>query len=131
MSLMDGVFWWTGAAIAVAACVALAATALYVAAYAVKLARSGETYENGVGRNKDLLVALLATAYALLMVFAGGLKYLLLSAVIYAPGTLLYLKARHEQGVAAFNGRERVVFAVVLLGAIVALVGLVGGWIVL
>lgn len=104
---------------------------LLVAAYAVKLARSGETYENGVGRDKDLLVAVLATAYALLMVFAGGLKYLLLSAVIYAPGTLLYLKARHEQGVAAFNGRERMVFAVVLLGAVVALAGLVGGWIVL
>jgi len=104
---------------------------LLVAAYAVKLARSGETCEDGVGRRKDLLIAVLATAYAVLMVFAGGLKYLLLSALIYAPGTLLYLQARREQGLAAFNGRERVVFAVVLLGAVVALAGLLGGWILL
>jgi len=104
---------------------------LLVAAYGVKLARSGETYEDGAGRNKDLLIALLATAYAVLMVLAGGLKYLLLSAVIYAPGTLLYLKARHEQGAAAFTGREWVVFGVVLLGGVVAVLGLVGGWIVL
>lgn len=104
---------------------------LLVAAYAVKLAHTGEGYENGAGRGKDLLVAVLATAYAVLMVLAGGLKYLLLSALIYGPGTLLYLKARHEQEVAAFNGREKGVFAVVVLGAVVALAGLFGGWIVL
>ncbi len=104
---------------------------LLVAAYAVQLAARGETYDNGPRRRKDLLVALLATAYAVLMVFAGGLKYLLLSAVIYAPGTLLYLKARQEQGLAVFNGREWGVFGVVLLGGVVAVVGLVGGWIVL
>lgn len=104
---------------------------LLVAAYAVKLARSGETYADGTGRNKDLLIALLATAYAVLMVLAGGLKYLLLSAVIYAPGTLLYLKARHEQGLPAFTGQEWLVFGVVLLGGVVAVAGLVGGWIVL
>lgn len=104
---------------------------LLVAAYAVKLARSGETYENGVGRRKDLLIALIATGYAVLMVFAGGLKYLLLSALIYAPGTLLYFKARREQGVVTFNAAERLVFGVAVLGAGVALVGLVSGWIVL
>lgn len=102
---------------------------LLVAAYAVKLARSGETYENGVGRRKDLLIALIATGYAVLMVFAGGLKYLLLSALIYAPGTVLYFKARREQGVVTFNAAERLVFGVAVLGAGVALAGMVSGWI--
>ncbi|MFK3820314.1 hypothetical protein ACI2KG_27600 [Pseudomonas sp. NPDC089407] len=67
-------------------------------------------------RGKDLLVALLATAYAVLMVWAGGMKYLLLSAVIYGPGTVLYIKARMEQQRQVFSGFERGVFAVVLLG---------------
>ena len=70
---------------------------LLVAAYALKLAYSRETYGNDAKeRGKDLLIAVLATAYALLMVWAGGMKYLLLSAVIYGPGTLLYIKARRS-----------------------------------
>ncbi|QXH44202.1 amino acid permease [Pseudomonas xanthosomatis] len=101
---------------------------LLVAAYALKLAASRETYENAAGeRGKDLLVALLATAYALLMVWAGGMKYLLLSAVIYGPGTLLYIKARREQQRQVFSGFERGVFAVVVLGAVVAVYGLASG----
>ena len=101
---------------------------LLVAAYGLKLAASRETYESAAGeRSKDLLIALLATAYAVLMVWAGGLKYLLLSALIYGPGTLLYIKARREQQRQVFNGFERVVFGVVLLGALIALYGLVSG----
>lgn len=81
---------------------------LLVAAYALKLAASRETYETDAAeRGKDLLVALLATAYAVLMVWAGGMKYLLLSAVIYGPGTVLYIKARLEQQRQVFSGFER------------------------
>jgi arginine:ornithine antiporter / lysine permease len=101
---------------------------LLVAAYALKLAYSRETYENDAReRGKDLLIAVLATAYALLMVWAGGMKYLLLSAVIYGPGTLLYIKARREQQRRVFNGFERAVFAVVVLGALIAMYGLING----
>lgn len=101
---------------------------LLVAAYALKLAVSQETYQQGAPeRGKDLLVALLATAYAVLMVWAGGMKYLLLSAVIYGPGTVLYIKARMEQQRQVFSGLERGVFAVVLLGAVIAVYGLVSG----
>ncbi|MCI1041147.1 hypothetical protein [Pseudomonas putida] len=70
---------------------------LLVAAYALKLARARETYVLARGnRAKDMVIAVLATAYALLMLYAGGLKYLLLSAVIYAPGTLLSSIARRK-----------------------------------
>ncbi len=101
---------------------------LLVAAYALKLAASRETYETDAAeRGKDLLVALLATAYAVLMVWAGGMKYLLLSAVIYGPGTVLYIKARMEQQRQVFSGFERTVFAVVVLGAMIAVYGLVSG----
>ncbi len=101
---------------------------LLVAAYALKLAGSRETYESEPGeRGKDLLIALLATAYAVLMVWAGGLKYVLLSALIYGPGTLLYIKARREQSRQLFTGFERVVFGLVILGAAIALYGLVSG----
>ncbi|MDD2056500.1 amino acid permease [Pseudomonas sp. GD03860] len=105
---------------------------LLVAAYALKLAKTRETYTvvEG-GRAKDLVIAILATAYALLMLYAGGLKYLLLSAVIYAPGTLLYIQARREQGLPVFSGPERLLFAATVVGAIVAVHGLATGWITL
>jgi arginine:ornithine antiporter/lysine permease len=105
---------------------------LLVAAYALKLARARETNVLARGnRAKDLVIAVLATAYALLMLYAGGLKYLLLSAVIYAPGTLLYIQARREQALPVFNGAERFIFVATVAGAIVALHGLVSGWITL
>lgn len=100
---------------------------LLVAAYAVKLARSGETCEDGVGRRKDLLIAVLATAYAVLMVFAGGLKYLLLSALLYAPGVILFARAKQEQGQPLFTGWEKLIFAAVLAGAGLAAFSLYSG----
>jgi arginine:ornithine antiporter / lysine permease len=39
------------------------------------------------GRDKDVAVGALAVAYALAMIYSGGLKFLLLSALLYAPGT--------------------------------------------
>ncbi len=43
------------------------------------------------------MISVIATAYASLMIYAGGLTYVLLSAVIYALCTLLYYIAKREQ----------------------------------
>lgn len=57
------------------------------AAYAVLLALRGESYDGQPGlRRKDLLVAEVALLYAIWLLYAGGLKYVLLSALLYAPG---------------------------------------------
>ena len=58
--------------------------------------------------------------YALLMILAGGARFLLLSALIYAPGTILYVMARREQDLGLFTAAERVVFGVVIAGAAAA-----------
>ena len=88
------------------------------AAYAVLLAWRGESYAGQAGlRRKDLAVALLALLYAVWLLYAGGLKYLLLSALLYAPGVILFARARHEQGQALFSHWERLIFAAVLVGA--------------
>src|SRR5690606_18457802 len=56
------------------------------AAYAVLVSWRGETYENAPGeRRKDLLIALVALLYAAWLLYAGGIQYLLLSALLYAP----------------------------------------------
>lgn len=98
-------------------------------AYAVLLAVRGETYENAVGeRNKDLLIALVSTLYAVWLVYAAGIQYLLLSALLYAPGAILFAKAKHELGQAIFTGIEKLIFAAVLIGAAIAAYGLYDGF---
>jgi arginine:ornithine antiporter/lysine permease len=61
------------------------------------------------------------------MIYAGGLTFLLLSAVLYAPGTILFVITRREQGQRLFTMPELVVFAVLAVGCLVGLYGLVSG----
>ena len=94
---------------------------LWPAAYAMSLAVRGETYEGQPAqRRKDLLVAALAVGYAVWLLYAGGLKYLLLSALLYAPGVILFARAKHEQGLKLFTLTEKLIFAAVLSGAALA-----------
>ncbi|CQR23042.1 arginine/ornithine antiporter [Yersinia enterocolitica] len=61
------------------------------------------------------------------MVYAGGLKYILLSAVIYGPGTVLFIIAKREQNKPIFTSIEKCLFAVAIIAAIVALYSLAVG----
>jgi len=89
-----------------------------VAGFALKLALTRETYgPDSKDRNKDLIWAGLATLYTIFMLLAGGLKFVLLSFIIFAPGTLLFILARREQGRTIFTNAELALFVVVLLGA--------------
>lgn len=99
-----------------------------VAAFALKLALTRETYgADSKERNKDLIWAAIATLYTLFMLVAGGLKFVLLSFIIFAPGTLLYIVARREQGRSLFTPMEWALFAIVLAGAIYGVYALATG----
>jgi len=101
---------------------------LLVAAYALKLAYSGETYEKDASaRNKDLIVAGIATFYSALMIYSGGLKYILLSALIFFPTTLIFYKARKDAGQQIFAKNETILFALFAIGAGIALWSLATG----
>jgi arginine:ornithine antiporter/lysine permease len=98
---------------------------LLVAAYGFKLAWTGETYAGQAqAQRKDRVVGALAALYAAAMLLAGGAKFLLLAALLYAPGTLLYAAARREQGLNLFGALERGLFALLFLAAGAALVAL-------
>lgn len=105
---------------------------LFVAAFGVLIARRGETYEIRPGeRHRDLIIAGIAALYTLFMIIAGGMKFLLLSAILYAPGTILYFWARREQGKQVFRPIEWIIFLVAVAGCIVGIHGLVSGYIVI
>ncbi len=102
---------------------------LWSAAYAVLLAVRGETYEQASGqRNKDLLIGGIALIYAIWLIYAGGIQYLLLSALLYAPGAILFAKAKREMNQPIFTTVEKLIFAGVVIGALVAGYGLYDGF---
>ncbi len=92
-----------------------------VAAYALKLAWTGETYESTPeNHRKELIIAAVATFYSVMMIYSGGMKYILLSALIYAPASLFFLQARREQKETAFTPVEKILFIIIVLAAAVA-----------
>src|SRR5262249_46790295 len=102
---------------------------LFVAAYGWIVSNRGESYEvRPEERRRDLAIAAIAVIYTLFMIVAGGLKFILLSAILYAPGTVLYFIARRERKLKVFDGvRDWVIFIVAAVAAIVGIVALATG----
>jgi len=102
---------------------------LWSAAYQVKLAVTGETYENTHGRARDLTIGGLALVYAVWLVYAGGWQYVLVAGLFYLIGTALFVWARREAGQRVFTRSELGVVAVVIGLAVAAVVGLAQGFV--
>jgi arginine:ornithine antiporter/lysine permease len=101
---------------------------LLVAGYGVLLARSGEGYETTPNeRGRDQIFSWIAVIYTIIMFIAAGLKYVLLVAVLFVPGTILYVWARREQKVQMFTSVELIVLAVTVIAGMIGAYGLLSG----
>jgi arginine:ornithine antiporter/lysine permease len=109
------------------ASVAILPPYVFSGVYALKLALTGETYTNGSGRNRDLIVGLIATLYGLWLVYAAGLTYLLMCTILFAPGILVFAIARREHGEKLFTGAEVLIAAAIVLLAVLAAYLLITG----
>lgn len=92
---------------------------LFSAAYGLSLAVRGEGAASARNRS-DTPIAAIATTYCVWLLYAAGFKYLLLSALLYAPGAILYIIAKKQHAQRAFSGRETVILALLVLLALVA-----------
>ena len=97
----------------------IASTAILVpyvfsAAYALKLALTGESYDAGERRGRDMLIGLIATVYGAWLIYAAGPNYLLMCALLYAPGIFVYWWARNARGEKAFNATDAIIAAGIL-----------------
>ncbi|MER6118653.1 basic amino acid/polyamine antiporter [Streptomyces sp. NPDC001743] len=103
---------------------------LLAAAFAAKIARR-PGLPDVVGRSTrgELVVALVATVYTVFLLFAAGLKFVLVSFILYAPATVLFVMSRREQGRRVFSPGEAVICAVTVAGAAAGLAALAIGWI--
>jgi arginine:ornithine antiporter/lysine permease len=107
------------------ASVAILPPYVFSGAYALKLAMSGEGYAASDGsRKRDLIIGAIATIYGVWLVYAAGLQYLLMCALLFAPGILVYVWARRERGQSLFRGFEWLTAAGIVALAILA------GWLI-
>lgn len=96
--------------------------------YQVKLTSTGETYESKVIPTKDKVIGFIASIYAIWLVFAAGISYLLLTMLLYAPGILLYKWTLKENNVTRKDTTfEKSLMGIIVILAIVALIMLVMG----
>lgn len=104
------------------ASVAILPPYVFSGAYALKLALTGEGYDRDVrSQRRDLLVGTVATLYGLWLVYAAGPSYLLMCAILFAPGIVVYAIARRERNERVFTGVEIVLATALVLLAVLAL----------
>ncbi len=106
---------------------------LLSAAYALKIALTGDGYADVTPRvqRREAVIAGAATVYTLFLFDAAGLEFVLLAALILAPASLLYVKARSEAGRQIFTPTEIGLFVLILIAAVAGVVGLWTGRIAL
>lgn len=91
---------------------------LFSAVYGLVLALRGEG-ARAAQRRGDLVITALAVVYCVWLLYAAGLKYLLLSALLYAPGALLYALAKRQRGERVFSIWEWLLLAALIVLAVV------------
>jgi arginine:ornithine antiporter/lysine permease len=102
---------------------------LLAAGYALRIGVRGETYDdNPRGRGKELTFAAVAVVYTTFLIIAAGLELLLLSFIIYAPGTVLFVMTRRERGLRVFSTAELALFVLAIVLAVTGIAGLATGW---
>ncbi len=101
----------------------------FVAAFGVKLCwgqiQLKETRHSL--RRTEFAQSLLALIYTSGLIYAAGAKHLLLTTLLYCPGTVLFALARREQRKAVFNHWEKAVFVLLFLSAAAAIFEIANG----
>ena len=67
-----------------------------------------------------MLIGLVATVFGAWLIYAAGPNYLLMCALLYAPGILIYWWARKARGEKAFTAIEALIAAGLILAAGIA-----------
>ena len=103
---------------------------LFSAAYGLRTAWRGEgvpPQESAARRKADVPITALASVYCLWLLYAAGPKYLLLGALLYAPGAALFAVARREKGKPIFVGHEQALLMALIAIALIAAYMLANG----
>lgn len=102
---------------------------LFSAIYALMVTVSGKNYldVSSKERKRDLLISVFAVIYGVWLIYASGVKYLLLSSVLYSIGNIVFIANKKQRQQKVFR-RYELVLCIIFTGLGVACIfGLVGG----
>jgi arginine:ornithine antiporter/lysine permease len=83
---------------------------LLCAGFGFRLAVNAEEKSTGLQ-----LLTLLAVVYGVWLIYAGGMKYLLLSMILYAPGLLFFIRAKKSRSNKVFQHPYEMVIAMLIV----------------
>ena len=116
---------------------------LLSAAYYLKLSLRGDGFERlgsgsiaiesnmdapGGSRAVALVFAFIGTIYGFWMLYSGGLDYVLITTVLYAPGLIVFIRGRHEKGLPVFTRKtEKAAAAAIVILAVISIYMMAAG----
>lgn len=96
---------------------------LFSGLYAWKLVATGETYDvNPAGKSKDLILAIISSIYAVWLIYAAGLTYVLMVTILYAAGIGVFINAKKEKKQKIMLNYEKIIALLFLVAGVTALV---------
>ena len=78
-------------------------------------------------RNQNIFIGIVASIYAIWLIYAGGVDYLLLTMLLYAPGIIIYAWVQKENKEKIFTKSEWIAAAVIVLLFILAVIQIANG----
>ena len=78
-------------------------------------------------RNQNIFIGVVASVYAIWLIYAGGVDYLLLTMLLYAPGIIIYAWVQKENKEKLFTKSEWIAAAVVVALFLLAIVQIING----
>lgn len=96
----------------------------FSAGYGLMVAKNKVGYEHAESNFNDVIVAAIAVIYSLWLLYAAGIQYFVLSALLYLPGIIFYIKARQEQQATLFTTAEKIILGIIVIAALYAAYGL-------
>ncbi len=90
---------------------------LLSAAYYLKISIKGECFglNSGVSLTSARIFGMIGTIYGIWMLYSGGLDYLLITTVLYAPGIIVFALGKREKGLPIFANRGELILALVIV----------------
>jgi arginine:ornithine antiporter / lysine permease len=101
----------------------------FSALYSLKLTITKETYttEKNNTRLRDMFISGLSVIYAIWLIYAAGMNYMLLLTILFSAGIMVFYKAKKEQNAIAFTKVEKTVAAIILILGVITIYMMVTG----
>lgn len=78
--------------------------------------------------NMARFIGVLGTIYGCWLIYASGLTGLLITAILYVQGTLVYIKAKKEKGEKCFEtSKDKIILGIIVVMAILSLILIFNG----